>query len=317
MSSITNVMRLLNNVITGECPEYIPRSSSEVIALLGGLKSREEVYLSHHRRMKGVTNHELKRMYDFVAASIVMVTDITNELMELASIDSRVKSSHVYEALGILYLAFGSFQRLAGKVETLPQPEIDRCFGYVGGCCNYSILFQKLLYPEDECDHLEIYAEALGHDFQFCFKIDTDQDYSSPGSFLTNGLEKTLRACIPPANQIPVKCHLTAQPGKPVCPQFYRNPYFYGPRNLRNQNHASNRDYFRMKEDRERGVYRTKAATTNDVSYDHGGKVVKRTQSTGKTSTEAATDARSRGAIWVNIHSIMRKGKIWAFCDEI
>ncbi|KAF7926764.1 uncharacterized protein EAE97_010273 [Botrytis byssoidea] len=275
MSSITNVMRLLNNVITGEYPEYLPRSSSEVITLLGGLKSREEVYLSHYRRMKGVTNHELKRMYDFVAASIVKVTDITKELMELASIDSRVKSFHVYEALRILHLAFGAFQRLAGKVKTLPRQEKDRCFGYVGGCYNYSILFQKLLYPEDECDHLEIYAQALGHDFQFCFKIDTDQDYSSPGSSLRNGLEKTLSACIPPANQIPVYCHLTAQPDKPVCPQLYRNPYFYGPRNLRNQNHESNREYFRMKEVREKGIYRTKAATTGDISYNHGRKVVK------------------------------------------
>ncbi|KAF7894075.1 hypothetical protein EAF00_007589 [Botryotinia globosa] len=255
MSSITNVMRLLNNVITGEYPEYLPRSSSEVITLLGGLKSREEVYLSHYRRMKGVTNHELKTIYDFVAASIVMVTDITKELMELASGDSRVKSFHVYEALRILYLAFGAFKRLAGKVKTLPQPEKDRCFGYVGGCYNYSILFQKLLYPEDECDHLEIYAQALGHDFQFCFKIDTDQDYSSPGSSLRNGFEKTLSACIPPANQIPVYCHLTAQPDKP--------------------NHESNREYFRMKEDREKGIYRTKAATINDTSYNHGGKVVK------------------------------------------
>ncbi|TGO58740.1 hypothetical protein BOTNAR_0175g00010 [Botryotinia narcissicola] len=254
MSSITNVMRLLNNVITGEYPEYLPRSSFEVITLLGGLKSREEVYLSHYRRMKGVTNHELKRMYDFVAASIVKVTEITKELMELASIDSRVKSFYVYEVLRILYLAFGAFQ---SKKKTVASATWE------------------LLYPEDECDHLEIYAQALGHDFQFCFNIDTDHYYSSPGSSLRNGFEKTLSACIPPANQIPVYCHLTAQPDKPVCPQFYRNPYFYGPRNLRNQNHESNREYFRIKEDREKGMYRTKAALIDDISYNHGGKVVK------------------------------------------
>ncbi|KAJ8059105.1 hypothetical protein OCU04_012082 [Sclerotinia nivalis] len=243
MSSLSSVMRLLNAVINGPYPDHLPRSNSEVTQLLKGLKSKEEILRSHANFMKPFKGHEeLQKICLFTTISLIMVTSVAEDLIECASGDYPIESAPVREALRIIHQAFGQFETLADNFEARPQPFQTCCFSYLAGCLNYSILFQRLLYPEDQCEHLDFFAEPLKCIFGFSLEIDNIRNYPKPGS-----QQKTLYDCIPPHDQIPIFCHLQEQPGKPVRPQFYRNPYPYGPRILRNMNHPSNKAYFRTK----------------------------------------------------------------------
>lgn len=246
MSSLTNVQRLLNVVINGNHPEHLPRSNSEVIQILGVLNTTEEVRRGHIGLMKTVEDSDFRRICSFAAARLLFVTTSVEKLLERASGGFPLQSRFVLVALACLRAAFHKFEQIAANFQDRPQAFKDCCFEYVSGCCKYSITLQKLLYAEDECDHLDYYTESLEHPhFTYTFKIDTERDYPDPLS--EQSYEKVLSRGILPAHAIPPYCQLKEQPQKPVCPQFYRNPGFYGPTLLRNMNHPSNNGYFKRK----------------------------------------------------------------------
>ncbi|KAB8299064.1 hypothetical protein EYC80_001189 [Monilinia laxa] len=260
MASLNNVIRLLNGVI-GEYPEDLPRSNLEVIQILRDLKPPNAVLQSHYSRMQMVDDKELEELCCSVAVLLNLASYLAVQLIEWASGKSMLllgPSGTVIEAIKAIRDAFSKFERLADKqkpkFETRPQLFKDCCFAYLRGCFTYSIIFQSLLYPANDCDHLAFYTEHLECDLESSFKFDTNQDFEYPSwnqDFARH--KKTLADCIHFANQIPRGCHLTKQPGKPVCPQFYRNPGPYGPRLLRNENHPANRAYFMRKRARQVG----------------------------------------------------------------
>lgn len=243
MSLLSSVMRLLHAVINESHPDHLPRSNAEVIQLLNDLTSKEELVLSHANFMKPLKEHEeLQKICLFTTVCLIVVTSIAEDLIESASEDSPIESAPVREALMMIHGAFGKFEPLADNFEAKPQPFQTCCFSYLAGCLKYSILFQRLLYPEDQCEHLEYFAESLKSINGFSLIIDSIQNYPKP-----NSRHITIYDCIPPLHETPIFCHLQAQPGKPVRPQLYRNQNPYSPGLLRNINHPSNEAYIRMK----------------------------------------------------------------------
>ncbi|CAD6445911.1 052bbdd1-3ca3-41c4-b66a-87b461d487cd [Sclerotinia trifoliorum] len=243
MSFLSSVMRLLDAVINRPHPAHLPRSNAEVIQLLKGLKSKEEIVRSHANFMEPIKEQEeLRRICLFTEECLILVTSIAEYLIEFASGDSPIESARVCEALSIIYQGFGQLEPLADDFEARPQPFQTCCFAYLAGCLKYSILFQRLLYPEDQCEYLDLLAEPFKSINGFSLKIDSIQNYPKP-----NSQHITLYNCIPPDDKIPIFCWLQEQPGKPVRQQYYRNKNPYGPRLLRNMNHPSNQAYIRKK----------------------------------------------------------------------
>ncbi|KAI9642346.1 hypothetical protein NHQ30_009149 [Ciborinia camelliae] len=255
MSSLTNVMSLLNATMLNY-PKDLPRSKLEVIQILGELEPKEKMFCSHVMRMETVKDDDLEEMCNAIVVLLIHATGLAEEIIAWASGHFTLQSGpsdRVLEALRTIYKAFSQFERLTDKrkpqFETRPQPFKDCCIAYLRSCFTCSIIFQRLLFPEDECDHLDYYEQSLEGDLESRFKWDTNQDYEDPHSKERYKKRKqTLSDCIHPADQIPPTCHLRAQPGKPVCPQYYRNPGPYGQRILPNRNHPSNRAYFLKKE---------------------------------------------------------------------
>ncbi|ESZ95825.1 hypothetical protein SBOR_3767 [Sclerotinia borealis F-4128] len=205
--------------------------------------------------MHMVEDEELVEMCNVIAALLILATALAEDLIQWASEKLTLPSGPsetVLRALRAIYYAFAQFQRLADQpnfdIEARPKLFRDYCFAYLKGCFKYSILFQRLLSPEDQCDHLDFYTEALECGFESCFKFDTPTDYQYPNSNHSyETCKQTLSDCLYTLDQIPLNCHLRAQPGKPVRPQYYRNPGSYGPRVLRNEYHPSNKAYFLKK----------------------------------------------------------------------
>lgn len=246
MSTLNNVMRLLDATLENY-PNHLPRSKLEVIQLLGGFKSQEEVLLVHMIGMEKVHDKEIRELCDAVAAALIHVTSLAEDLVQWASGNSTllVPSAKVHEALQYIYCVFERFKHLADKPESRPKLSTSDCLAYFKGCFNYSITFQRLLYPEDDCEHLDFYSESLEADFESTFEFDIDEDYKFPNSNHIPMIQ--LADCIPPVDQIPIFSQLRPQPGKPVIPQMVRNPQPYGPALLPNINHPSNRAYFENK----------------------------------------------------------------------